>query len=228
MTDDTRDERTDERTDELTRRLENCYTGVVHDVMRAMGLTDFTLPSPIRPILPDRTLAGPIFTVSGHIDRTADAHTTLLEWTGLLSKAKPGHVVVSQPNDDTIAHMGELSAETLQLRGIRGYVTDGGARDVEFLLKMGFQTFCRYFTPRDVVGVWLPDGFDVPITIGEVQINPGDYLIGDRDGVCIIPGDRVEEVVSAAEQAIATENKVRTAILDGVDPQEAYLSYGKF
>jgi regulator of RNase E activity RraA len=214
--------------DALTLRLEKCYTGVVHDVMRAMGCFNFVLPPEIRPILPDKTLAGPIFTVSGHLDRDADAHTTLFEWTGLLSKARAGHVVISQPNDHTVAHMGELSAETLQLRGIRGYVTDGGARDVRFLVDMGFQTFCRYFTPLDIVGMWLPDGFDVPIEIGGVAIRPGDYMLGDRDGICIIPRDQVEAIVSAAEEAVATENKVRSAILAGTDPQQAYLQFGKF
>lgn len=72
---------------ELTKRLSACYTGVVHDVMRAMGLKNFTLPPEIRPILPDVPLAGPVFTIEGHIDAAADAHQTLLEWTGLLSKA---------------------------------------------------------------------------------------------------------------------------------------------
>lgn len=214
--------------DPLTARLENCYTGVVHDVMRDLGRTDFVLPPEIRPILPDKVLAGPIYTLRGHIDPAADGHQTLLEWTGFLSKAKPGHVVVCQPNDLTIAHMGELSGETLQRRGVRGYIVDGGCRDVGFLLKMGFPVYCRYFTPKDVVGRWLPDGFDEPIEIGGVTIRPGDYVLADRDGICIIARDIAEEVAAKAEAAIATENKVRTAVLAGIDPQQAYLKHGKF
>ena len=212
----------------LTERLERCYTGVIHDAMRGMGLRNFVLPPDIRPILPDRTLAGPVFTLSGHIDTTADPHETLLAWTGFLSKAPAGHVVVAQPNDATIAHMGELSGETLQRRGVGGYIVDGGCRDVNFLLRLGFQVYCRYFTPRDVVGTWLPDGFDVPIRIGDVAINPGDFACADRDGICVLPGERATAIVEAAEAAISTENKVRTAILEGVDPQEAYRKYGKF
>jgi regulator of RNase E activity RraA len=53
-------------------------------------------------------------------------------------------------------------------------------------------------------------------------------VLGDRDGMVILPEKRAEEIVAAAETAIVTENKVRTAILEGVDPQEAYLKYGKF
>ncbi|MGI9437650.1 MAG: RraA family protein [Geminicoccaceae bacterium] len=213
---------------ELVARLERVYTGVVHDIMRGMGLSDFTLPPDIRPLFPEQTLAGVISTVSGKVDRSADAHATLLGWTGLLSKAKPDTVMICQPNDSVIAHMGELSAETLKLKGVRGYVVDGGCRDVNFIIEQGFPVWYRYHTPRDVVGYWLPDSFEEPIVIGEVRINSGDLVLGDRDGMVIVPKDRAEEIISASEQAIATENKVRSAILDGMDPQEAYLKYGKF
>ena len=214
--------------DPLTGRLQRCYTGVIHDAMRAMGLRDFVLPPDLRPILPDRTLAGPVFTLSGHVDTGADPHETLLAWTGFLSKAPSGYVVVAQPNDHSVAHMGELSAETLQRRGVRGYIVDGGCRDVNFLLRLNFPVYCRYFTPRDVVGTWLPNGFGVPIRIGGTDIEPGDYVCADRDGICVIPGDRAEAVLDAAEEALTTENKVRTAILAGEDPQAAYRKYGKF
>jgi 4-hydroxy-4-methyl-2-oxoglutarate aldolase len=88
--------------------------------------------------------------------------------------------------------------------------------------------WCRYFTPRDIVGHWLPEAFDQPIRIGEVTIHAGDLVLGDRDGMVVLPKDRAEEIVTAAETAINTENLVRKAILEGIDPQEAYLRYGKF
>lgn len=214
--------------DTLTERLERCYTGVVHDVMRGMGLRDFTLPPELRPILPEKPMAGPAFTIEGMVDPTADPHATLLAWTGLLSKAKPGHVWVCQPNDRVVAHMGELSAETLKNKGVRGCIADGGIRDVEFLLKIGFQAWSRFFTPRDIVGYWLPKAVDVEITIGEVRITPGDYMLGDRDGLIRVPRAIAEEIVRLAEAAIQAENQVRRAILSGIDPQEAYLKHGKF
>jgi 4-hydroxy-4-methyl-2-oxoglutarate aldolase len=213
---------------DLVARLERTYTGVVHDVMRAMGLRDFTLPPTIRPLAPGPALAGVIATVSGRVDPAADPHDTLLGWTGLLSKARADTVLICQPNDSTVAHMGELSAETLKLKGVRGYVADGGCRDVDFILRLGLPVWCRYFTPRDIVGYWLPDRFDEPITIDPVTIHPGDLALGDTDGMVILPAARAEEIVAAAETAIGTENLVRKAILAGVDPQEAYRQYGKF
>lgn len=214
--------------DELTTRLERCYSGVVHDTMRAMGFRDFTFPVELRPIMPERAMAGPAYTIEGRTDAAADPHQTLLEWTGLLSRARPGHVWVCQPNDRTVAHMGELSAEALTLKGVRGCLLDGYARDVNFLLKLGFQTWCRGFTPRDIVGWWLPKAVDAEIRIGDVIVAPGDYILGDRDGVLRIPRAIAAEVIAKAETAIAAENKVRTAILASVDPQEAYRRFGKF
>ncbi|WP_315831706.1 RraA family protein [Bradyrhizobium prioriisuperbiae] len=212
----------------ITDRLQQCYTGVVHDVMRAMGLRDFTLPAELRPILPDKAMAGPAFTILGKVDPNADPHETLLAWTGLLSKAPAGSIWVSQPNDRVVAHMGELSAETLKNKGVRGCVADGFVRDVNFLLALGFQTWCRGYTPRDIVGYWLPAASNVDVKIGDVVIAPGDYLVGDRDGLVRVPAARVEDVVVASEQAIGTESLIRKAILEGMDPQQAYLQYGKF
>ena len=214
--------------DILATRLLNCYAAAVHDVLRGMGYERCVLPSNIRPLDPARKLAGEIYTVSGHIDFTRDPHDTLVQWTGLLSKAPAGKVLVCQPNTYDIALMGELSAETLNFRGVRGYVVDGGCRDTDFILELGFPVFCSFTTPKDIVGRWIPDRFGEPITIGEVTISSGDYLLADRDGVVVIPAKVVEEAVTKTEQVLQTENKVRTAILAGMDPQEAYLKFGKF
>ncbi len=212
----------------LSERLEKCYSGAVYDVLRSMGYDEQTLPSSIRPLDKELKLAGPVYTVTGKYDESLDPHQTLLEWTGFLSKAPKGSVVICQPNDNTLSHMGELSAETLQFRGIRGYIVDGGCRDSEFIQKIGFKVFCKYFTPVDVVGRWVADVLAEPIKIGQVVIETGDFVMADRDGVVIIPKNIVEDVVERTEEVLQTESLVRRAILEGVDPQEAYLKYGKF
>lgn len=214
--------------DPYIERLQHCYSGILHDVMRAEGMRDFTLPATLRPLIPGQKLCGPAFTVNGRVCVDSDAHETLLQWTGLLSKTKPGHVLVIQPNDSTVAHMGELSSETLKLKGVRGVVADGGVRDAEFIIGLGFQVWHRYFTPRDIVGYWLPDAYDQPIQIGEVTIAAGDYVFGDMDGLIRIPKDIIESVLALAEAAMSQENRVRSAILSGTDPQQAYLQFGKF
>jgi regulator of RNase E activity RraA len=213
---------------DLAARLMSCYAAAVHDVLRGIGAGPCVLPSGIKPLDPTRKVTGEVYTVSGHVDVTRDPHDTLVQWTGLLSRAPPGKVLVCQPNTHEIALMGELSAETLHRKGVRGYVVDGGCRDTDFILALGFPVFCSFITPRDIVGRWVPDRFGEPITIGDVTVSAGDFLIGDRDGVVIIPGAIADAAVTKTEEVMQTENKVRTAILAGMDPQAAYLKYGKF
>jgi regulator of RNase E activity RraA len=215
-------------TNDVSDRLARCYTGVVHDVMRKMGCRDFTLPRTLRPIMPEVSMAGPAFTILGKVDPMADPHETLLAWTGLLSQCPAGSIWVSQPNDDAVAHMGELSAETLADKGVRGVVADGMIRDVNFLLAQQFQCWCSGFTPRDIVGWWLPAAHSVDIRIGDVDINPGDYMLGDRDGLIRVPSSIVEDVIDASKTDINTESEIRKAIRGGMDPQQAYLKHGKF
>ncbi|MEC7921350.1 MAG: RraA family protein [Chloroflexota bacterium] len=212
----------------LVQRLEKCYTGAVYDVLRERGNKNSILPHEIKSIDPSKKLAGEIWTCSGEIDETLDKDTTMLSWTEMLSKAPSGSVIMCQPNDGTIAHMGELSAETLKYRGVKGYIVDGGCRDVDFILNLGFPVFCKYFTPSDVVCRWKITSLGEPIKIGDLIINSGDYVLGDIDGVVVIPKEIASEVISETEDYINTESALRKDILSGVDPQEAYLKYRVF
>lgn len=216
------------REEQIVSILETAYSGAVYDAMRELGLAAGILPNDIRPVDPDLPLVGRVWTCSGAMVEGTTQDESLLSWTGMLSAAPPGSVVVCQPNDSTIAHMGELSAETLKFRGVKGYVVDGGNRDTDFILKIQFPVFCRYLTPSDIVGRWQVQTMGKPITIGDVEVRTGDYLVGDRDGVVVIPAAAASEVAKLVDEVMNTENELRTMILDGMDPQEAYLKYRRF
>ncbi|WP_421724965.1 RraA family protein [Bauldia sp.] len=212
----------------LSQRLEKCYSGAVYDVLRERGVTNTVLPKDVRPLDPTRTLAGPVFTVAGSPKSGIGGHESLIAWTEFLSAAPSGHVVVSTGQDQDRALMGELSAETLQFRGVKGYVTDGGCRDCRFIIDISFPVFARFYTPRDVVGAWTPDTLQEPLNFMGVTIAPNDYIIADIDGAVVIPGDIAEEVIDQVEAVMQTENLVRKAILEGESPKDAYLKHGKF
>ncbi len=214
--------------DDLAARLARCYTGVVYDVLRSRGIVDCVLSPSIVPLDREMVAAGPVFTVRGRPDATVSPHETLLRWTELLSRAPRGHVVMLQGHDSERALMGELSAETLQFRGVRGYIVDGGCRDTAFIRRLGFPVFCDKATPRDIVGAWVPVAYEEPISYGQVVVRPGDHVLADCDGIVVIPSSLAAEVIGAAEAAMQTEDQVRAAILSGVDPQAAYLAHGKF
>jgi regulator of RNase E activity RraA len=212
----------------LIERLGACYTGAVHDVLRSMGHEKVVLPPSIKPLDPAWKLAGPAWTVSGHIDRTKTRDETLLGWCTLLAKAPAGHVIVCQPHNHEVALMGELSAQTLAARGVLGYVVDGGSRDTEFVLQQGFPVWCSFLTPSDIVERWIPDAYGAPVDIGGVTIVTGDYVLGDRDGVVVVPQAIVADVIARTEEVVATESDMRRALVGGMDPVEAYHKYGKF
>lgn len=214
--------------DEIARRLAQCYTGAAHDVLRMLGHERCVLPPAIKAIAPGTRLAGPVWTVSGRIDRTRTRDETLLSWCTLLSHAPPGHVIVCQPNNHEVALMGELSAQTLRARGVLGFVVDGGSRDTDLVLEQGFPVFCAFLTPADIVERWVSDRYAEPIVIGEVTISTGDYLLGDRDGVVIVPRRLAADAVARAEAVVATESDMRRALIAGMDPVDAYRKYGKF
>jgi regulator of RNase E activity RraA len=213
--------------DTISAKLARGYSGAVYDVLRELGVSNCTLPPAIRGLAQGCKVAGPIFTLSG-ARGSLSAHETLLRWTEFLGRAPAGCVVVCQPNDDGLAHMGELSAEALKLRGVRGYVVDGGTRDSERILQGGFPVFCRYRTPADIVGRWAPMAYQVPIVIGAVTIRAGDFILGDIDGVVVIPSGIAAEVAERVEHITSTESRLRKAILSGMDPQKAYLEFGLF
>jgi regulator of RNase E activity RraA len=212
----------------LTDRLLRCYTSAVHDVLRELGYPNRVLPPTIQPLVPGTKLAGQVWTFSGHMDHTAAGHQTLLEWTRVLSRVPPGAIPVCQPNNSEIALMGELSAQALKQRGVPGYIVDGGCRDCDFLIEMDFPVFCRFTTPSDIVGRWLPDRLGEPVTIGSVTLTSGDYVFADRDGIVVIPQAIAEQAVAETEKMVGTESELRKAILSGEDPEQAYLRYGVF
>ena len=212
----------------LADRLHACHSSVVHDVMKDLGLPIRVLPRTIVGLAPTMRAAGPVFTVRGRPDPTLDKHTSLYEWAGLLSRAPTGHVVVCQPQDDTRALFGGLSAEALQIKGVRGYIVDGGCRDIQAVTDLGFPVFARYATPIDIVCAWRAEAFDQPVAIGGQQVLPDDHVLADRDGIILIGAGDVEAVVAAAERKMATEGDMVRAIRAGEDPQAAYLRYRVF
>ena len=212
----------------ISNRLAKCFSSVVHDVMRDDGFKNFVLDPAIKPLKEEHKIGGQIFTINGSSNSTYTHDETLLAWTGMLSKAPAEKVLICQPNDNVVALMGELSAEYLLKKKVRGYITDGGCRDVEFINNINFPVWSKFNTPKDVVGYWKPDELETTITIGDVTINNNDYVLADIDGVVIIPKDHIVNILEKTENLISTESKVRKAIKEGMDPQEAYIKFSAF
>ncbi|HEV2171983.1 MAG TPA: RraA family protein, partial [Nitrospira sp.] len=214
--------------DDVCQRFSVIYTGAISDVLDEMGHPNQVLPWEIQGLTIEHRVAGVAMPVEGQPTESRDPEEIFVPVLKMLGDLKPGDVIVSQPHDSVSAHIGELSAESAKHRGARGAVIDGGARDTDYLLKLGFPVFCRYRTPRDIVGRWKLVSYGQPIQIGKVAVHRGDFVVGDQDGVLVIPREITLEVLRRSEEVMGTENLVRKAILGGVRPLEAYREYGRF
>jgi 4-hydroxy-4-methyl-2-oxoglutarate aldolase len=212
----------------IAARFNALYTAAVTDALDHRGLLRQTLPPSLAPLEPGMRLAGPAFTVEGRPRRDVDYDQSVRGTLAMLGSVPAGHVVVYQTNDTETAHLGELSVVSLASRGAVGAVIDGGCRDVEFILREGFPVFARHTTPQDCSPRWEVTATEVPITIGDVVVEPGDYLFADRDGIAVVPAALRDEVLVEAEAKVVTENEIRAAIRAGDLPLAAYERYGTF
>jgi 4-hydroxy-4-methyl-2-oxoglutarate aldolase len=214
--------------DDVCKRFSMIYTGAISDVLDEMGYRNQVLPAAIQALTLDQTVTGVAMPVEGQSTDSEDPEEIFVPVLTMLGDLAHGDVIVSQPHDHVSAHIGELSAESAKVRGARGAVIDGGARDIDYILRLGFPVFCRYRTPQDIIGRWKLVSYGQPVEIGRVKIHRGDFITGDKDGVVVIPNDITSEVLRRSEEVVNTENLVRKAILRGVHPVEAYRTYGRF
>jgi 4-hydroxy-4-methyl-2-oxoglutarate aldolase len=209
-------------------RFRALYTGALTDAMDALGYPAQTLPSELLPLRAGMRLAGPAFTVEGRPHPGIDYDKSIRRVLAMLGSVPAHHVVVYQTHDRSVAHLGELSVTSLKARGCEGAVIEGGCRDIEFILQQDFPVFCRYKTPQDCVPRWELTAENVPVTIGGVQIVPGDYVVADMDGIVVIPASIRDGVLHEAEQKVNTESEIRRAVAGGALPLEAYERFGTF
>ena len=204
------------------------YTAAIADILDARGHRHQTLPPSIRPLRDGARLAGPAFTVRGRPAEGTDYDTALRKVLRMLGEVPAGHVAVYACEQDVAAHLGELSVTSLKARGVAGCVLDGGCRDVSFVLEEGFPVFCRFVTPEDSTWRWELEETQVSITIGQARIEPGDWVVGDDDGVVVVPAAVAESVLREAAGKAAIESEIRAAVRQGMLPLEAYERYGTF
>jgi regulator of RNase E activity RraA len=107
-------------------------------------------------------------------------------------------------------------------------VIDGGCRDTRFIVETGYPVFTRFVTPEDSTWRWQVTATQVPITVGRVRVEPGDWVVGDDDGVVVVPQAIAAEVLAEAEAKAATESRIRDAVRAGMTPLDAYERFGTF
>lgn len=208
--------------------LEPVYTAAVVDVLDGLGYPSQTLPSEIGPLSRGMRVAGPAFAVEGRPRPGNEYEPSIRRILEVLGAVPADHVAVYAANDRTCAQFGELSATSLKARGVAGVVLDGGCRDVDLIVREGFPVFARFLTPQDSVPRWEVVEWGHEVSIGDVRVATGDYVLGDSDGVVVIPASLTEQVLAEAAAVVGTEDEVRRAVRDGMAPLDAFERFGKF
>ena len=127
----------------------------------------------------------------------------------LLDQAPAGSVLIYVMQDGIdIAAMGNLMGTTAKVRGLAGAVIDGAVRDVAELRRIGFPVWSRRITPATSVGRMVGVEKQVPVRCGDILVNPGDYIVGDTDGVVVVPAASAQRVIELLKQYDDKESKM--------------------
>jgi len=214
----------------IRQRYLNVAAATVSDVLDALGYQHQGLAGAFAPY-PETAgkLAGWAYTICGEMRPYAGGGDA--DKMKAVDGLKPGCVSVWSGQGDGVCFFGELIALGMKTRGSTGALVDGGIRDIEWIAKQKFPVYARYRTPVQSIGRWRVTAWQVPAylpgaTKQHVIVNPGDFVLGDVDGVVIVPSDVVEKVLNEAERLTATEVKIRAELDAGATLEQVLAKYG--
>lgn len=207
------------------------YSAVLGDVMDAIGLTRQFLPPEIRALVPGTMIAGRAMTVQ-EADCAVDAAANGgAKPFGLMFEAldglKPGEIYICTGSSPTYSLWGGLMSTRARALGATGAVLDGYHRDTREILQLGFPIFSAgsYAQDQRVRGRVIDFRCDIQFRNG-CRVSAGDLIVGDIDGVVIVPAAREQEVLEAAFAKVRGENSVREMILAGQTTVDIFAKTG--
>ena len=224
---------------ELQTRWDRIRIANLYDALDPMGFGNQCLDLGIKPLFPGQHLAGMAVTIRGGRDpRSREEIERDAKDTAAYMKARdlvyPGSVVVVECGGETYSgKFGEMTSWSLKQRGARGIVLDSYIRDLQGLEIIPDYAVCaRGTSPVESYGRWRPMDFDIPIALpgtltNQVRINPGDWIVGDADGVIIVPQEIAMEALVKAEDIEDREQGMREDLAAGMSFDQAFEKWGR-
>ncbi len=207
-------------------RLQNLYVAVVSDCLDRMEVRGNVMKPHVRPLYRAAKLAGfarPVHAVTVDAPPASqdDWYRGELQAVDALGE---GDVIVVSTIEGS--YWGELLATAARYRGARGIVADAYTRDALALIEMEFPTFVSGISAYDSIGRVDVESVDVPVECGGVLVNPGDLVLGDYDGVAVVPAEIADEILTLAEEKVSGEDLVRSKLAEGMPVWDAFRTYG--
>ena len=209
---------------DIRKRL---YTAVLSDVLDELGYRQQAFPPSIRPLDDALVLAGFARTgVYREVYRVVPDQNPYELEMALIDDLKPDQVAVFGCGGSTrIAPWGELLSTAARARGAAGCVTDGMVRDIRAIRTMKFPVFHGGIAPLDSKGRGMVAEIDVPIECAGVSIEPGDLIVGDADGVVVVPRAIEDEALTHAFAKVTGEDRTRDELAAGASLKEVFAKY---
>ena len=204
------------------QRLEKLSTTNLSDALDKVGIRGAVIG--IRPLFGLPKVVGMVVTIK----MTAAGMTKSKHHLGIeaIAMAQPGDLIAIDNHGDLKNNCwGEILSCAAKTKGISGVIIDGAARDVDECEKLQFPVFARGVVPITARGRIMQENFNCMIRLGDVQVRPGDILVGDVNGVVCIPPEKLEEVLVAAEKIMEKEESMKKDILSGLDILEVDKKY---
>lgn len=209
----------------LLKKLYNIPTASLCDALDNIGFKGF-MSHDIKPNLEGIKIVGPAVTIKEVLSEEKVAPIAALQ---AIDDANRGAVIVIASEGDMkdIALWGGLMGLAAKAKGIEGAVLDGGVRDIIELKEMKFQIFSPSIVPSTSVGRTKVVGVNVPVTCGGVLVSPGDIIVGDSDGVIVIPANKLKTVIEIAEKMDAVEKEEAEELKKGNSLVETIKKYAR-
>lgn len=202
------------------------YTPVVSDVLDSLSLRGQVLAAGTTPLRQDHVAVGRAFTMLC-VEVSEEPEQPYAGLLAAMDAIGPDTVVmVGGHGSLQSAFWGELLSTAAMAAGARGVVVDGALRDSRKIVELNFPAFCRGTIPLDARGRIEVVRHQCPVRMGGVTVNPGDIVMADLDGICVIPEQHAAAVVTAALAKVRGEDQVRAAVKDGMKPSAAFARYG--
>ncbi|WP_119418417.1 RraA family protein [Desertibaculum subflavum] len=204
------------------------YTAVLSDVLDGLGHRHQAMRPSVRPLDDTLMLFGRartgIYMDVYHVDPAVNPYELEIR---LIDDLKPGEVaVLACGTSGRIAPWGELLTTASRARGAAGCVTDGLCRDLRLIREMRFPVFCGGIGPLDSKGRGMVMAIDVPVETGGVHVAPGDLVVGDVDGVIVVPKAVEVEALRLAIEKVAAEDTTRKELEAGALLADVFKRHG--
>lgn len=212
---------------DLLSRFEQLYTGAVNDVLREFTLLKQALPHRVKPLREYHTVAGFAFCVKSAPNAKI---TGEMEFRAqMLDEMREDDFVIWDTSRDQKATLwGGVMTATAKGKKVKAACVDGGIRDTHQILAADFPVFYEYRISNGSLGRCLITHYQIPLQIDDVTIKPGDIVLGDIDGVLIVPRDIAYEVLLRAEEIRVNEKKIFGWVHEGQSIQEIADKGGYF